>query len=205
MSNAQNAGNGNKSRSSLGQRSRWTTTKLAETSCGATIVPIIWKGRDKHRGTRSCTNAWLAPRRKAEQRSKKVTLIRIDAINNICLYAVNAMLARRRYLTSCGHHRSGSVTRNVNADLVMSTLAKHIHIGMGTPGMRTTALRGKTWSSYTSERRISSITDAGSSAGKFVCMTFVETLSNCRGVARKRRSDLFPMTARSTVATAALV
>jgi hypothetical protein len=60
------------------------------------------------------------------------------------LYVVNAMLAKRRYLTSCGHHRSGSVTRNVNADLAMLTLAKHIHIGMGTPGMRATVLQGKT-------------------------------------------------------------
>jgi hypothetical protein len=101
------------------------------------------KGRDKHRATRSCTNAWLAPRRKVEQRSKEVTLIDIDAINNICLYVVNAMLAKRRYLRSCGHHRFGSVTRNVNADLAMSSLAKHIHIGMGTPGMRATVLRGK--------------------------------------------------------------
>ena len=117
---------------------------IAEASCGATIVPIIRKGRDKHRATRSCTNAWLAPRRKVEQRSKQVTLIGIDAINNICLYVVNAMLAKRRYLRSCDHHRSGSVTRNVNADLAMLTLAKHIHIGMGTPGMRATVLRGKT-------------------------------------------------------------
>ena len=103
MSNAQNAGNGNKSRSSLGQRYRWNTTMIAETSCGATIVPIIWKGRDKHRATKSCTNVWLAPRRKVEQRSKKNTLISIDGKNNICLYVVIAMLAKRRYFWSCGH------------------------------------------------------------------------------------------------------
>jgi hypothetical protein len=75
------------------------------------------------------------------------------------LYVVNAMLAKRRYLRSCGHHRSGSVTRNASAVLAMLTLAKHILIGMDTPGMRATVLRGRTWSLYTSERRISGITE----------------------------------------------
>jgi hypothetical protein len=29
---------------------------------------------------------------------------------------VIAMLAKRRYLRSCGHHRSGNVTRNARSD-----------------------------------------------------------------------------------------
>jgi hypothetical protein len=141
---AQNAVNGNRSRSSLGQRNRWKTTELAETSCGATIVPMISKGSDKHRMTRSCTNAWLAPRRKVEQRSKVIISIGLDGIKNICLYVVIAILAKRRYLRSCGHHRSGSAQRNASADLAMLTPAKHILIGAGTPGMRATVLRRKT-------------------------------------------------------------
>ena len=113
----------------------------------ATTRLVLWsfhdsmrQGRDKHRATKSCTNVWLAPRRKVEQRSNKNTLIRIDGKNNICLYVVIAMLAKRRYLRSCGHHRSGSAS----AVLVMLTLAKHILIGMDTPGMHASVLRGRT-------------------------------------------------------------
>jgi hypothetical protein len=83
------------------------------------------------------------PEKKGRAAFGKNTLISIDGKNNICLYVVIAMRAKRRYLRSCGHQWSGSVTRNVNADLAMSTPAKHIHIGMDTLGMRATVLRGK--------------------------------------------------------------